>query len=319
MIPNVAHLVWMGRKLPFYAGLAIRTAALRGGFDKILLHHTDPLEEEPWWKDVFDLPGVRRCPLNPTGLLSQVANGRPGLVDGYFALKLPANRSDLLRAALLFLHGGVYLDTDVIVLHAFQKLLGEGMFLGANRSVYDYRSSDAGWLSRFGARVRSALREGLSRLPDGHRHFRRIQRLYPEHPTTGIWGSAPCHPLLGHVIDRTAKLLRDRDPDQQDYNAVGPFLVQRVLSEHGWEGVLRLSADYFYPLPPVIARRWFTPTRRPRLDRILSPRTLAVHWYASGDVAKSVDGLSFQSIRNQASRQLFSAMVLPFLPTGDRG
>jgi len=317
MIPNVAHLVWMGGKLPFYAGLAIRTAALRGGFNRVLLHHTDPLVEEPWWQDVFDLPGVRCCTLDPSVLLSRVANGRPGLMEGYFTLTSPANRSDLLRAALLYLYGGVYLDTDVIVLHPFGKLLGERMFLGANRSVYDYRSAAAGPFALLGARLRSAVREGISRLPAGHWHFRRIQRLYPEHPTTGIWGSASGHPMLGHVLDRTATFLRTLDLDQADYNAVGPFLVQRVLSEHGWEGVLRLSSDYFYPLPPVIARRWFTPTRRPRLDRILSPRTLAVHWYASGDVAKSVDGLSFQSIRNQASRQLFSAMVLPFLPATD--
>jgi hypothetical protein len=206
MISNVAHFVWMGRKLPFFAGLAIRSAALRGEFDVIIPYHTDPLDEEPRFAHVFDLPRVERLLLDPEDLLAPLA--RPELATGYRALAIPANRSDILRAALLYRFGGVYLDTDVIVLRGFGSVLGPSMLLGRNRSGYDFRSMTASWARMIWLRFKSALRAAVSRLPGGHQLFRGIQGLYPTHLTTGIWGSTAEHPLLARVLDRTAEVLR---------------------------------------------------------------------------------------------------------------
>lgn len=313
MIPKVAHVAWMGRKLPLFAGLAIRSAALRGGFHTVILHHTDPLEPEPWFPHVFDVPGVERRLLDPDELMAPL--GRPSLVEGFRKLTLPANRSDILRAALLYRHGGVYLDTDVVVLRSFEPLFGEAMFLGKNRSVYDHRSAQAGLRGAARMRMKSFLRMILARLPKGHRLFRRIERIYPEHTTTGIWGSEARHPALARVLDRTAELLGTEHLHNRDYNFVGPFLVQGVLAERDWPGVRYLPPAAFYPLPPVMARLWFRAIRDPSLDDVVSPETIAVHWYASNEVAGDLAKLSFESIRALAPRQLFSAIALPLLPT----
>ena len=46
MIPNVAHFIWFGRTLPWLHEMSIVTAAQKGAFSRLVLHHGPELEDD---------------------------------------------------------------------------------------------------------------------------------------------------------------------------------------------------------------------------------------------------------------------------------
>ena len=43
MIPNVAHFIWFGSDLPWVYALCIKSAAINGNFEQVVLHHADDI------------------------------------------------------------------------------------------------------------------------------------------------------------------------------------------------------------------------------------------------------------------------------------
>ena len=126
MIPGKAHFIWLGFGLPFLHVLAAASAARRGGFERVLFHHTDPLDREANFPLLSRAPGVEPRPLDPVALVEQAGGAR--LVDCYRDLGEPAARANVLRVALLRQQGGVYLDTDTLTLASFAGLRSRGGF-----------------------------------------------------------------------------------------------------------------------------------------------------------------------------------------------
>ncbi|MEO1339425.1 MAG: glycosyltransferase, partial [Myxococcota bacterium] len=210
-IPSAAHFVWIGHQLPFVYGLAIRTAALRSGLQRVVLHHTDDIEQPSWWDDVFGLPSVELKRIDPDQLLGDLGADYAPLVPGYHALNYRANQADLLRTAILMTEGGIYLDTDVVVVASLAPLLDVPMFLGTNRTVWNYRNVDTkNPLRKTWLQMKSALRRPIAGLSNGHRLYRRLSRLYPVNVNIAVWGSAPGHPLLEQTLSTMARALVDR-------------------------------------------------------------------------------------------------------------
>ncbi|MEM7675468.1 MAG: glycosyltransferase [Myxococcota bacterium] len=331
-IPSAAHFVWIGHQLPFVYGLALRTAALRGGLQRVVLHHTDDIERPSWWDDVFGLPTVELKRIDPDRLLGSLGAEYAPLVPGYHALNYRANQADLLRTAILMTEGGIYLDTDVIVVASLAPLLEVPMFLGTCRTVWDHRSVETkNPARRMWLRLKSALRRPLAGLKNGHYLYRRLEGLYPINVNIAVWGSAPGHPLLEQTLSTMAKALVDRGmagpsatpgqagqneatmPATDDYNFIGPYLVQRLFESYEGEDIAVHPPDVFCPLPPVVAGRWFGPTPRPNLSAVVTDETRVVHWFASNETKTQTSRITPSFIRDHADRQLFSALALPFV------
>lgn len=68
MIPATAHFTWYGRTLPFIYMVAIRSAAIRGGFERVILHHGDDLSATPYWEYLSATPGFEARPLRSESL-----------------------------------------------------------------------------------------------------------------------------------------------------------------------------------------------------------------------------------------------------------
>ena len=332
MIPSSAHFVWIGDQLPFVYGLAIRTAALRSGLERIVLHHTDTIVKAPWWDDVFGLPGVELRRIDPDQLLGSLGAEFAPLVPGYHALNYRANQADLLRTTILMLEGGIYLDTDVIVVDSLVPLLEPPMFLGTNRTVWNYENvGTKNPVRRTWLQLKSTLRRPLASARAGHRLYRQIAGLYPVNVNIAVWGSEPEHPLLERTLSTMAKALVERGmaganatvgragqnestmPSTGDYNFIGPYLVQRLFAEYERDDIVVHGPDVFCPLPPVIAGRWFGPTPKPKLEDVITPETKVVHWFASNETKTQTAQISPTFIRENADRQLFSALALPFV------
>ena len=132
MIPAVAHFVWFGKTLPYAYILGVRSAAMRGGFSQVLIHHADELERSTALDEALALPNVELSRLTLETLKKAPIERADELVELFQKLEQPAAKANMMRAAILANQGGVYLDTDTITLKDFDLLRQEhSAFCGA--------------------------------------------------------------------------------------------------------------------------------------------------------------------------------------------
>lgn len=280
MIPATAHLIWLGSELRWLHAMAIRTAALHGGFSRVVLHHDRPLDRTPGWSEVADLPNFEARPLDPNAIFAACGVFGASLARIFARLDKAAARANVLRAAILHAEGGVYLDTDTLTVRPLDDLReGLGAFCGEEHLVFPrdvVRRPNP--LNLGGALLRSAARDTLRRLPGGWQPFGAISGLYHRAANNAVLGARPGHGLTTRLLAGMAAIPEAR---LKVRFALGTHLLQEVLAE-GREADLWVAPPaVFYPLGPEISTHWFRPTRRVRLDAMLQAETRVVHWYAS--------------------------------------
>jgi hypothetical protein len=310
MIPAKAHLVWLGSGLPFLHVLAAASAARRGGFERVLYHHTDPLDREANFSLLSRAPGVEPRLLDPVALVEQAGGSR--LVDCYRDLTEPAARANVLRVALLREQGGVYLDTDTLTLASFASLRARGgFFCGEERLVFP-NSRAPFWVSRLDPRAlaRTAARDLFRRLPQGYRHFRSIERFYERAPNNAVLGAEQRHPLVEELLARMQSLPK---AERRVRYALGVHLLQRVVADWAGSDVHVEPPDVFYPLGPEISEHWFRERSVAGAGDVVTARTLVVHLYASVRVREKMARVDAAWVRAHAKTELFSALAVGVL------
>ncbi len=314
MISSAAHFIWFGAQLPWVYTLAVRSAALVGGFDRLILHHEDDLSGTPAWAELLAIPGfearrIDTAALDP--LFSALGPDGDALRRIYAQLRAPAARANVLRAAILAVEGGVYLDLDTITVRSLEPLRrAHGAFCGEERLVWPASlRRTQGLAVQLAGLARAGTRDLYRRLPSGWRSFRKLEPLYPSAANNAVLGAEPGHPFVRRLI---AGMLAVPESRRLVRFALGTHLLQDTLA-HGREPDLAvLPPRVFYPLGPEISEHWFRMHRRPpALDEVLSPDTLVVHWYASVRTKKIVPRIDAAYVREHAGRQLFSALALP--------
>lgn len=306
MIPKVAHFIWLGSRFPWVHRLALLSAARRGGFERVVLHHDESLRGEHEPGELVHEPRVELALLDALGLMES-AGGGP-LVECYRALEAPAARVNLLRMALLAREGGVYLDTDTVTLASFDELSADaGVFCGEEHLVFP--AGNASVLSRLrpSSLARMAARDVLRRLPNGYRGFRQVEHLYPKAVNNAVLGAEPGHPLVNELLARARRMPPARRTVRY---ALGTHLLQEVVADYGGKDLQILPPEVFFPFGPEISEHWFRERGRVELGDALGPRTLLVHWYASVRTKRHVERIDERFVRAHAERQLFSALAV---------
>ena len=308
-IPAVAHFIWFGASLPWVYRLAIRSAAIRGGFERVVLHHEPALRDSADVDELTAIVGVELRPLDPEAVLEAAPNGGV-LVDVYRSVTWPAARANLMRAAILYAEGGVYLDTDTVTVRSFDMLRNDTAFCGEERVVYpagvrgsrDPEVRATAWL-------RGSVRAVLRTLPGGWRGFRRIEGWYPRAVNNAVLGAAPRHPFIEQLLRAMAQVPAE---SRTVRFALGTHLLQREVAR--WRGPPEVAVHppaVFYPLGPEISTHWFR-TGTANLDDVIRPETRLVHWYASVRTRELVPRIDRAYVEARADRELFSALALPF-------
>jgi len=317
MIPSVAHFVWLGHSLPWMLAVALQAARARGGFDRVILHHTDALDGESLRTCARQLTAAELCRIEPETILANSTARGSELVGLWRRLTTPAARSNVLRLAILALQGGVYLDTDVIAVRPFLPLLDAGLFCGSEHIALPAKlSRSRNPLSWARAVVRLGVRDVLRRVPNGHRWFRAVEARYPAEVNNAVIGAEPGHPFVASLLDA---MLRMPTAWQTVRFALGPHLLGSELERQKPGDVWVHPPGVFYPLPPEISQHWFRVRPTARLDDVLSPRTVAVHWYASVRTRRLLSYVDADYVRRNADRQLWSALVASLVDRGYEG
>jgi hypothetical protein len=314
-IPKLAHFCWIGPRLPWAYAFAVLSAAARGGMDEVILHHTDALEDGPVLR-ALQRPGIRLSRTDPDACLGpvQAALGLgEGLTGLYGRLSSPVMRSDVLRAAILYRQGGVYLDLDTLTIAPLSPLLGVPQFVGQEYIVWPHwvRSSRSPlvWARHLTLDV---MRKAMRRAPQGWRAFRLVQRHYFRGVNNAVMGGMPEAPLFAAYLRAMVALPAQRLAEPY---ALGPDLLQALVDGAPVPGLTCHAPEVFYPLPPEISEHWFRPCRDAgaALGAVLGPDTRVAHWYASVRTKSRVAQISPGYVRAHRHGQLYSALVSAIL------
>jgi hypothetical protein len=313
-IPARVHFCWIGPKLNWAYAFALLSAAAQAGMDEVVLHHTDELEEGAVLTTLRGTIGIRLERIDARELLAE-AGAKLGLADVlagiYSGLVSPAQRCDVLRAAILYLQGGIYLDLDTITVGSLRPLLNAPQFIGTEYIVWPHwvRSSRS-WAVLAKYLALDVLRSGLRLCPGGWRGFRHVEHFYFKGINNAVLGGPAGAPLFAAGLKAMAALPPARR--SQPY-ALGPDLLQSLVPQFSDAELVIHEPDFFYPLAPEISTHWFR-TGPAKLDLALRPQTLVVHWYASVRSKPYVALIDPDYVWARRHTQLYSALVSRVLP-----
>jgi hypothetical protein len=302
----------MGPDFPWLHYVAVRSAAERGGFERVIVHHRDDLSAQPWFAALRDLHQVATERLDHNALFDACGSElAQSLRRRWHDTRSWSQRSDIIRKVILWLRGGVYLDIDTVTIASLAELCDQHeVFLGEESICYSAkvaRSYNPWWWTT--AFLRAAGRHLFRLTPGGWQWFRSIEPWYVRTVNGAVLGSIPKSRLLGTALHQIATLhpegLRRR-------SAMGPHLLQELLASGHFPEVTVLPTWTFYPLPPEISEHWFHLQSHPGAQQVLSPGTRVVHWYASVRSRTWVPRFDPEWAKAHADRQLLSDLVLPF-------
>ncbi len=309
-IPARLHFCLIGTSLPWAYAFAVLSAAERSGLAEVVLHHTDSLEDGEAMRALKSAPRVSLSAVDPMRFLTQIGH-RLGLGDGlallYRGLPSPVIRSDILRVAILYAHGGIYLDLDTVTVASLLPLTGVPYFVGSEFIVWPQfvraSRSPVLWARHLALDL---LRKALRRIPDGWQAFRKIEKLYSLHVNNAAMGGEANSSLFSSYLHAMLDLSPER---QRQRYGLGPKLLQEVVQHHQPDDLTIQEPQVFFPLPPEISEHWFRAVRVVRLNKVLSAQTRVVHWYASVRTKPLVAQITPRYVREHRERQLYSALV----------
>jgi hypothetical protein len=268
------------------------------------------LEEDAAVAALRRAPRVRLSRIDPIAYLEQaeqkVAVGN-GLTETYRRLANPAARIDVLRAAILYFEGGMYLDMDTVTTSTLLPLLNTRQFVGCEFIIWPHFArtsrSPALWARSLALDV---TRKMMRRMPGGWRIFRLIEKFCYRGINNAVMGAEAGSPLFEDYLRAMVAVPAERQP--QPY-ALGPDLLQEVVGRYDRDDLTIQEPHVFYPLPPEISEHWFRIGRSPRLDVVLSAETRVVHWYASVRTKSLVALIDPNYVRQHRESQLYSALA----------
>jgi hypothetical protein len=288
-IPERLMFVWTGTSFPYFARLAVESALLACPTATIELWLFGPEPTDaPHFRACagYDRVEVRRVDL------ADIFRGLDAPAQTYLELfeRIPASahsaRSNLVRYGLLHRHGGVYLDTDVLLVKDLAGLLAHDAFIGEELvwRVDEHRVAGryAPWMIAptvaFGLQI--ALRK-LDVLAPGARVERLARRLDPLWSTpnlnNAVIGARPGASYVRRLLDA---VLHGSPTIRY---ALGPTLVTQVARARR-DDVTVLPPPVFYLEPPSTTFRYFEGGVRP-----LPAETLLLHFVASNHAARLAD------------------------------
>lgn len=311
--------VWSGENFSFVNLLSIAS---------VLSHHpearicvvVDAYPNSSYFDELRSHPNVDLRLVDPDVLFSQLPAEFEHVESIFHSLPKGAlsARSNIIRYALLYLHGGVYLDFDVLLLKPFTSLLANTSFIGeeivwadnharlrGSRSIFLHPQNILWAFTQLVLRFDSFVFRG--RLQIGHLLHKSFRLWSRRQLNNAVMGSVAESQFLSLVLWH----LRDADPEIR--YSTGPTLVQKVAELKNHEATI-LPTEAFYCVPPGQSFRMF---RDEQLE--LHPEALALHYVASNHVQEidaltpsRVSSLTDTSIMSSVLRDVYSQYLLHF-------
>ncbi len=240
---------------------------------------------EPQNETFENLRGLERVSIvgiEPEDIFSQLPSDIKDV--GTIFYKIPESsasaRSNILRYALLYLNGGVYLDFDTVVTRSLSDLAGHQCFIGEeNVWVGDEDRVTGKWWVCLYPRNLFWLTSWLLRRADSAWFSGKLQIARALEKTDAIWSKKqPNNAVMGAVAQSPfirELLLACLDTDFTVRYATGPTLISQI-AENFPDLVSVLPVNYFYSVAPGESFRIFTDQ-----TLMLPPEAYLIHYAAS--------------------------------------
>ncbi len=295
-IPNIAHFIWYGDQLPLAYVLGIKSCLLNGGYEQVILHLEKDLSAEP---DIQQ--HLVQHPNFEVSIINQdyFTNTDEALQRMYYEQTNQRSKSNVMRLVVLARWGGVYLDTDVIVLKDMSPLRRTSFFYGNESNRYphftEHRSKSYLKLMNF---IHGIVRYLLVKIPRGYMVLRWYERtFFYQPPNNCVIGATSNHTFLKNLFQNMLKL----DPVTRTKKwQLGVRLFQRTIAEANdseRRSLTAHSSHSFNPLGPMACRLWFKKGSAHYMGSLYFKETTLIHWYSN-----SVKGLGsniIDSITNE--------------------
>jgi hypothetical protein len=279
MIPNRVFFIWFGNKLPLATGLAILSTKQVQNPDETILYIES--EEGEMCGEGYDLikdvSGITFKKIDESIFADLGDNGICSHL--YKLLKKPVSKTNLLRYALLYKQGGVYLDTDIITVKPWNDLLQYKGFCGLEPVAFPqklYASKNP--LFYLFAWIRFFWRLLCVYLPHGEQIFRPTEKLFSLSANGAILGSEPGNKFFAEAFVEINKMSKE---EQLKHYRLGTHIMQKVTKNKTSENMQMFPPEYFYPVGPDISVHLFRKGSASRLNKIILPQTRIIHWYNS--------------------------------------
>jgi len=305
-IPRVYRFLWSGREFPALYGSAITSVFAVDPHARVVVHCFGERPRSRTFAKVTADPRVEVLETRPEAVFGALPAHLRRVADVYRSLPPSAAsaRSNLLRYAVLYNHGGIYLDFDTITLRPLHELADTPCVIGSERvwSLDEPRVagntrvvasvSGVAWLLIWAAkRADSAVFRG--RLRVAQRTARLNERFTTVQPNNAVIAAVPG----AEFLDRLMRSAHGANPMIR--YSTGPTLVSRIArtSPHL---VTVLDPSFFYQVEPAESFRYFSDS-----TLRLHPNASVIHYVGSNSrrfLARR--SLSQRSILGRISRLL---------------
>lgn len=277
MIPNRIFFIWFGNDLPWTAGLAILSAYKIQTPEEITLFYNDSIPSGEGYDLIKNIPTLRFEKITPDYFDNLEDNGITYKL--FQELPSPATKANLLRLAILYKQGGIYLDTDVIMIRSINHLLNQKGFCGTEPVALPQDLFSSLHILRWAAcGIKFVLREICARLPNGYSLFRIFESGFTAAANNAVLASTPSNPLIKQAFSTIAKM---PSKEQKKRFRLGTHLLQRLTRNQSSPEMTVYPSTFFYPLGPEISAHWFYSGTDKKLNDMLLADTCIVHWYNS--------------------------------------
>ncbi|MDR3001130.1 MAG: hypothetical protein LBU89_07690 [Fibromonadaceae bacterium] len=280
MIPNRVFFIYLGKDLPWGTGLAILSAKQVQKAEETVLYIENEVSGAGYDLIKND-SGILLKQIDVNSLFSDL--GDNGICSHlYNVLKSPASKANLLRLALLYKEGGVYLDTDTITVKPWDDLLQYKGFCGQEplalpQELLDFPSvKSANPFLYIAAGLRYTWSFFCLKAPHGEQIFRLAEGFFNLAVSNAVLASEPKNKL---IEDAFAAINEMGKEEQLRRFRLGTRLLQQMTKNKTSENMKVLPPAYFFPVGPNVFRHIFYKNSAKRLNKILLPQTRVVHWY----------------------------------------
>ncbi|MFT6395279.1 MAG: hypothetical protein ACJAYU_000021 [Bradymonadia bacterium] len=298
MIPRTAHFVCLGQDLSWAHALSIHSALARGGFDRALLHHSQDLARSAGYAALDGLVGFEAIRLE--ALVADEAPEARALRQVLTELDRTSAREDVVRAALLWQHGGVFLSLDTVAVSSFDDVFARNEFFCGESATT--RPSSNSKRSFVAAAVRKRLGRALERAP---RAASRAAEFWPKVASPAVMGAPAQDPFVGRLL---AAMAHAHVEERRKPGALGSDILESVLNKSR-TGTVLYPSTVFDPCGGPRASWWFHDPSPTTLSALKSRETLTLRWHQEIAPRQIVAIIDAEALSKLKIGHLFSALA----------